>query len=91
MTDLNSVIIPILVCNSTSRYSLNFKRTIPRSNLPVARLLLNLKTVDNRSQLAQDLVGLFVVFQLRSDKICEVAKRLRSVKDLASTSMLVNS
>ena len=43
------------------------------SNLPVARLLLHLKAVDNRCQLAQDLVGLFVKLQLRSDKICEIS------------------
>ena len=52
---------------------LKCESTTPKTSLPIARLLLNLKAVDDRSQLAQDLVGLFVIFQLCSYKICEVA------------------
>ena len=47
-------------------------RTTWKGSLPIARLLLNLKAVDDRCKLAQNLVGFFVILQLRSDKICEV-------------------
>ena len=58
------------------------EQTTPDTSLPVARLLLNLKAIDNRCQLAQDLVGFLVILQLRGDEIGEVAKRLRRVEDL---------
>lgn len=45
-------------------------------------LLLKLKTLDDRSQLAQDLVGLLMVFNLSGDKLCEVAEGFRGIKNL---------
>lgn len=40
--------------------------------LSIARFLLNLQSVYNWRQLAQDLVRLLMVFELCGDEICEV-------------------
>jgi hypothetical protein len=48
----------------------------------VSYLLLNLKRVNNRGQLAKNFVGSLVVFQLCSDKIGEVPQGLGGIKDL---------
>ncbi len=45
-------------------------------------LLLHLKLIDDRRQLAQDLVGFLVILELGSDQLGEVAKRFRRVEDL---------
>lgn len=45
-------------------------------------LLLNLQSIHYRSQLAENLVGSLVEFELRSNQVCQVPQRLRGVKDL---------
>jgi len=45
-------------------------------------LLLDLQLVDDGGQFRQDLVGFFVVFELRGDQVREVAERLGGVEDL---------
>lgn len=45
-------------------------------------LLLHLQAIHYRRKLAQDLVGLFVEFELGGDQIGEVAQRLRRIEDL---------
>jgi hypothetical protein len=50
--------------------------------LTATYLLLNLETLDDRSQLVQDLVSFFVILNLSSDKLCEVAKGFGGVQNL---------
>ena len=45
-------------------------------------LLLDLQLVDDRGQFQQDLVGFFVVLELRGDQVREVAEGLGGVEDL---------
>jgi hypothetical protein len=45
-------------------------------------LLLDLKPVHDRSELAQDLIRFLVVFQLGRDQVRQIAERLRCIKDL---------
>lgn len=49
-------------------------------------LLLNLQLVDDRRQLRENLICLFVVLELCGDEVREVAERLGGVKDLDSQS-----
>ena len=44
--------------------------------------LLDLQAIHDRSQLAENLVGLLVKLELGSDEICDVAKRFRGIEDL---------
>jgi hypothetical protein len=46
--------------------------------------LLNLKGVNNRSQLAENLVGSLVVFQLRGNKVRQVPQWFRGIKNLTA-------
>ena len=50
--------------------------------LPVARLLLDLQSIHDRRQFAQDLVRLLVELELGGDEIGEVAQGLWRVEDL---------
>lgn len=47
-------------------------------------LLLNLKSVHNRSQLTKDLIGPFVIFQLGRDQVGEIPQRLWGIQYLDS-------
>ena len=47
-----------------------------------ANLLLNLKTVNNWSKLAKNLVCLLVEFQLGGDQVGKISQRFWSIKDL---------
>jgi hypothetical protein len=52
------------------------------SALAIVALLLNLKLVDFRCQLGQDVKGLFVVLELRGDQVRQIAEWLRSIQHL---------
>ena len=50
--------------------------------LAVGGFLLHLKALNDRSELAEDIVGLLVVLNLGGDELGQVAQRLRSVEHL---------
>jgi hypothetical protein len=45
-------------------------------------LLFNLKVVNNRSQFAEYLISLLMIFQLCSDQVGKVAEWFRGIEDL---------
>lgn len=45
----------------------------------VTYFLLNLQSINDRSQLAQNLVGFLVEFELGGDQVCEVSEGFRGV------------
>lgn len=49
----------------------------------ITYLLLDLQSIYDRTKLCEDLLGLLVVFDLGSNEIREVAKGLRSIKNLS--------
>lgn len=46
-------------------------------------LMLDLQAINNRRQLAEDLVRLLVEFELSGDQVRQVAERLRGIEGLA--------
>ena len=58
------------------------QRTLEIRRLVATHLLLDLQLVDNGGQFQQDLVGFFVVLELRGDQVREVAEGLGGVEDL---------
>lgn len=55
---------------------------LSREAAVTTHLLLHLKLIDDRRQLAEDLVGFLVILELSGDQLGEVAKWFRRIEDL---------
>lgn len=48
-------------------------------------LLVDLQSINNRSQLAESFISLLMVFQLGRYQVCQVSQGLRSIENLSTT------